>query len=228
GEPALALVALDRAGVTVGPPSGADLRAPVADVTVDGLALDPQAVRTGADVLDHENRAAVAHSLFLDADAVGGASEVIARTVRYCRERSQFGRPIGSFQAIRHRIADASAKVEGARSLLHRSAWGLAAGTAGAEADVVAGRLWSAAAYVSAVQAAVQCHGGMGFTWEQGVHVFYRAALAGRARSAEARSRAALAAHLRSLSADAASPDPTPDGSSSADPELTLVQGGVR
>lgn len=199
GEPALAVADLDRPGVTVGAPTGADLRQPVAEVTLDDVALDPETVWTGAGLLDHEHRCAVTHSLFLDAEAVGGATEAITRTVRHCREREQFGRPIGSFQAIRHRLADAHAAVEGARSLAQRAAWSVATDAAGASADVVASRLWSAAAYVGAAEAAVQCHGGMGFTWEQGVHVFYRAALAGRARSAEVRARAALAAHLRGV-----------------------------
>lgn len=193
-RPALALVDLERSGVTVGSPCGADLGRQVADVALDDVAVD--AVWTAPGLLEQEQRCAERHSLFLDAEAVGGASEVLARTVRHCREREQFARPVGSFQAIRHRLADAHAAVEGARSLAHRAAWNDAVDAPGTPADLVASRLWAAAAYVGAAEAAIQCHGGMGFTWEQGVHVFYRAALSARARSAEAAARAALVAHL--------------------------------
>ncbi|MCX6462246.1 MAG: acyl-CoA dehydrogenase family protein [Pseudonocardiales bacterium] len=203
GRPAVALVELDRPGVVVGEPSGVDLRRPVADVALDAVAVDAAGVHAPPDLLDREDACAAGHSLFLDAEAVGGGTEVIARTVAYCTDRVQFGRPIGSFQAVRHRLADVTAKVEGARSLAYRVAWDLAAAAAGAPADVVASRMWSSGAYLAAGEAAVQCHGGAGFTWEQGVHVFYRAALAGRGGADLAAARTALAAHLRALAGPA-------------------------
>ncbi|MBW0093468.1 acyl-CoA/acyl-ACP dehydrogenase [Pseudonocardia sp. KRD-184] len=203
GRPAVALVGLDRAGVSVGEPSGVDLRRPVADVTLDGVAVDVASLHTPPDLLEHEDACAAGHSLFLDAEAVGGGTEVIARTVAYCTDRVQFGRPIGSFQAVRHRLADVTAKVEGARSLAYRVAWDLATAAPGAPADAVASRMWSSGAYLAAGEAAVQCHGGAGFTWEQGVHVFYRAALAGRGGADLAAARTALAAHLGALTGPA-------------------------
>lgn len=199
GRPGLALVELDRRGVVVGEPSGVDLRRPIADITLDGVAVDATSVHAPPDLLEHEDACAAGHSLFLDAEAVGGSAEVIARTVAYCTGRIQYGRPIGSFQAVRHRVADVTAKVEGARSLAYRVAWDLATAAPGAPADVVASRLWSSGAYLAAGEAAVQCHGGAGFTWEQGVHIFYRAALAGRGGADLAASRRALAAHLGAL-----------------------------
>ncbi|MBW0100935.1 acyl-CoA dehydrogenase family protein [Pseudonocardia sp. KRD291] len=206
GRPGLAFVELGRAGVVVGEPSGVDLRRPVADVTLDGVAIDAASVHAPRDLLEHEDACAAGHSLFLDAEAVGGSAEVIARTVAYCTDRVQFGRPIGSFQAVRHRVADVTAKVEGARSLAYRVAWDLATAAPGAPADVVASRLWSSGAYLAAGEAAVQCHGGAGFTWEQGVHLFYRAALSGRGGAGLGAARIALAAHLGALA------DPTPPG----------------
>lgn len=197
GLPALALVETERDGVAVGAPSGVDLRRPVADVTFDDA--EAAAVHTATGLVDREDSCAAGHSLFLDAEAVGGGTEVIARSVEYCTGRVQFGRPVGSFQAVRHRLADVTATVEGARSLAYRAAWDLAAAIPGAAADVVASRLWSSAAYLAAAEAAVQCHGGTGFTWEQGVHRWYRAAIAGRGGADLAAARAAVAAHLRLL-----------------------------
>jgi alkylation response protein AidB-like acyl-CoA dehydrogenase len=218
GHPALALVDLDRDGVTVGTPSGVDLRRPVAVVTLDGVSVDGSLVHTAPDLLGLEHTCATGHSLFLDAEAVGGGGELIARTVAYCAGRMQFGRPIGSFQAVRHRMADVTVKVEGARSLAYRAAWDLGAGTTGAAADVVASRLWSSAAYVAAGEAAVQCHGGMGFTWEQRVHLWYRAALAGRGGAELPAARAAIAAHLRRLATESNSQSSPPSGTSAAEP----------
>ncbi|MBW0113694.1 hypothetical protein I4J48_00250 [Pseudonocardia sp. KRD-169] len=212
GRPALAIVELDRAGVIVGEPSGVDLRRPVADVTLDAVAVDAASIHAPPDLLEREDACAAGHSLFLDAEAVGGGTEVIARTVAYCTDRVQFGRPIGSFQAVRHRLADVTVQVEGARSLAYRAAWDLAAAERDAPADVVASRLWSSRAYLAAGEAAVQCHGGAGFTWEQGVHVFHRAALAGRGGADLAAARGALAAHLRALA------DPTPGAGRAAEP----------
>ncbi|CAN5627354.1 acyl-CoA dehydrogenase family protein [soil metagenome] len=203
GQPALVLIDLDRAGVTVGGSSGVDLRRPVADVILRGVQIDAVAVHKTPNLLDLENSCADLHSLFLDAEAIGGGSELIARTVAYCSSRAQFGRPIGSFQAVRHRLAGVAVQVEGARSLAYQTAWDVAAGSPRCQADVVASRLWSSAAYVAAGEAAVQCHGGMGFTWEQGVHVLYRAALAGRAGADLTAARATLAAHLRTLASPA-------------------------
>jgi alkylation response protein AidB-like acyl-CoA dehydrogenase len=215
GRPAVALVELDRTGVTVGEPTGVDLRRPGAEVSLDGVVADAASVHAASDLLEQEDACAAGHSLFLDAEAVGGGTEVIARTVAYCTDRIQFGRPIGSFQAVRHRVADVAAKIEGARSLAYRAAWDLASATPGAGADVVASRLWSSSAYHAAGEAAVQCHGGTGFTWEQGIHVFYRAALAGRGGADLAAARAALAAHLQRL---AEHPQAGPDAQRVAEP----------
>lgn len=121
---------------------------------------------------------------------------MIARSVDYCTTRTQFGRPIGAFQAIRHRLADAVVGVEGARSLVYQAAWNVATGASGAAFDVLASRLWASAAYLAAAESAVQCHGGMGFTWDQRLHLWYRAAVAGRGSGNVAQTRSGLAALL--------------------------------
>lgn len=197
GRPGLAIVECDQAGVEVGESTGVDLRRPVADIRLHRTSLAADSVHTDPGLPTHEQRCAILYSLFLDAEGVGGGAEVIARSVDYCTTRTQFGRPVGAFQAIRHRLADAAAGVEGARSLVYRAAWDVATGAPGAGLDVLASRLWASAAYLAAVESAIQCHGGMGFTWDQRLHLWYRAAVAGRGTGNVAQTRSGLAELLR-------------------------------
>lgn len=210
--PALAVVPAHAEGCAVGDPAGVDLRRPVAGVRFDRTTVDREGVYLDTALPDHEHRAAVLHSLFLDAEAIGGGDEVLRRTIDYCDLRTQFGKPVGSFQAIRHRLADTAVAVEGARSLANRAAWDIAAAAPTAPVDVVASRLWASSAYLTACEAGVQCHGGAGFTWEQELHVWYRAALAGRGLGTQvAAARDCLARHLGRLAEEPAATSPVPD-----------------
>lgn len=186
-------------GVRVEPTEGLDLRSRCGRVHFTDVEVPGGIIGSVAELASALQTAAAAYSLFVDAQALGGADEVIRRTVEYTTSRVQFGRPVGSFQAIRHRLADAAILVEGARSLAHRAAWDLAAGRPGAVVDVVASRLAASTASLRAGEAAVQCHGGMGFTWEQGLHTWYRAAVADRGRADVPALRAAIGRHLAAL-----------------------------
>ncbi|MEU3369530.1 acyl-CoA dehydrogenase family protein [Streptomyces sp. NPDC006660] len=108
----------------------------------------------------------------LAAEAVGAASEALGRTVAYVKEREQFGRAIGSFQAVKHRLADLYVQVQAARSAAYYAAWDPGAG---------AGALALAQgldALRSAAGEAVQLHGGIGFTWEHEAHLYFKRAAA--------------------------------------------------
>jgi alkylation response protein AidB-like acyl-CoA dehydrogenase len=125
-----------------------------------------------ARVLD---RAAVA----LAAEQVGGAQRCLDLAVAYAKERVQFGRPIGSFQAIKHRLAERMVQIETARS----AAW-WAAGVAalgGAELPQVASlaKARASEAFFSCAAECLQVHGGVGFTWEYDVHLYLKRARAG-------------------------------------------------
>ncbi len=198
GRTVLLIVPLDAAEVAVTAVSSLDLRHGAARVS---LADAPVASIVESDDVDSQvHSAATAFSLFLDAEAVGGATEVTERTIAYVSQREQFGRPVGSFQAVRHKLADMALCTETARALAYRAAWDLRAGTPSALLDVLASRLYSSAAYVNVCESAIQCHGGMGFTWEQGLHVWYRAALAGRGLLTDVSAlQRALGAHLQSI-----------------------------
>ena len=148
-------------------------------VSVGDLILDDALAETviGADSAALRTAAAM-YSLALDAQAVGGAAELIARTVRYVTDRRQFGQPVGSFQAVKHRVADMLTATEAARALLWLAAERLAARPAEPPwEDIDASRVCSGSAFRKVAGDAIQCHGGMGFTWEQGIHRHYRRAL---------------------------------------------------
>ncbi|MCI3931353.1 acyl-CoA dehydrogenase family protein [Streptomyces sp. AN091965] len=116
----------------------------------------------------------------LAAEAVGAADEALARTLGHVREREQFGRPIGSFQAVKHRLADVYVRVCAARSAAYYAAW--AAGPRDREdaapAEPGAGLALACAldALRTAAAEAVQLHGGTGFTWEHDAHLFFKRA----------------------------------------------------
>ncbi|MGK3088393.1 acyl-CoA dehydrogenase family protein [Streptomyces sp. WAC01490] len=110
-------------------------------------------------------RTAAAH---LAAEAVGAAAGALERTVAYVKEREQFGRAIGSFQAVKHRLADLYVRVEAARSAAYHAAWDLAAGPLALAQALEAAR--------TVAGEAVQLHGGIGFTWEHEAHLYVKRA----------------------------------------------------
>ncbi|MER7991184.1 acyl-CoA dehydrogenase family protein [Streptomyces noursei] len=111
----------------------------------------------------------------LAAEAVGAADAALSRTVGYVKERTQFGRPIGSFQAVQHRLADLYVAVQAARSAAYYAAW--AAGGARPEPGAAGLALAQALEALRAVAAeAVQLHGGLGFTWEHAAHLYFKRA----------------------------------------------------
>ncbi|WP_375484239.1 acyl-CoA dehydrogenase family protein [uncultured Mycobacterium sp.] len=124
--------------------------------------------------------------LAVAADSVGVGSRALAMAVSWAGQRHQFGRPIGSFQAISHRCADMLVALEGARSQVLAAADALDTAESGLLVDLAAAAAFDAA--VAATEAAIQIHGGIGFTWEHPAHLLLRraranAVLVGRASS---------------------------------------------
>ncbi|UYB41826.1 acyl-CoA/acyl-ACP dehydrogenase [Streptomyces sp. Je 1-4] len=123
----------------------------------------------------------------LAAEAVGAADTALARTVAHVQQREQFGRPIGSFQAVQHRLADLYVRLQAARSAAYYAAWSAGGGPyapggapgpyGAAEPGVGALALAQALESLRAVAAeAVQLHGGIGFTWEHEAHLYFKRA----------------------------------------------------
>ncbi|MFF4079438.1 acyl-CoA dehydrogenase family protein [Streptomyces sp. NPDC001777] len=106
----------------------------------------------------------------LAAEAVGSAAGALERTVEHVKAREQFGRPIGSFQAVKHRLADLYVQVRAARSAAYYAAWDPTAGGLALAQALEALRLTAAET--------VQLHGGIGFTWEHEAHLYFKRAAA--------------------------------------------------
>ena len=111
------------------------------------------------------------------AETLGGAQRVLDMTVDYVKGRIQFGRAIGSFQAVQHHVADMATDVEGCRHLTYRAAWTLARGLPAA-ADVAAAKAWVCEASERVSALAHQCHGAIGFTREHDLQLYTRRAKA--------------------------------------------------
>ncbi|MEU8481975.1 acyl-CoA dehydrogenase family protein [Streptomyces sp. NPDC048641] len=110
----------------------------------------------------------------LAAEAVGAAERALERTVEHVRQREQFGRPIGSFQAVKHRLADVYVQVQAARSAAYYAAW--AAGSGSGERAGGLALAQALEALRTAASEAVQLHGGIGFTWEHDAHLYLKRA----------------------------------------------------
>ncbi len=136
-------------------------------------------------------------------EAVGGAQRVLELGLAHARDRQQFGRPIGSYQAVSHRLADSYVELELARSLAYWASWCLSVGHEDGAVAASAAKAAAAEAYVGTCERTIQVLGGMGFTWESPLHRYYKRALwieafAGRPRQHRAR----VAAHLGLRPAD--------------------------
>jgi acyl-CoA dehydrogenase len=116
----------------------------------------------------------------LAAEQVGGIAHALEATVSYVGQRKQFGRAIGSFQAVKHRLADLLVESEAARSVAAYATACVATASPGLPVAASAAATVCSAAYQRAVAEYVQLHGGIGFTWEHPAHLYVR-----RARSAE-------------------------------------------
>jgi len=112
----------------------------------------------------------------LAAEATGVAAKVVELSRDYAKERLQFDRPIGSFQAISHRIADMLVLTENARSTTYYAAWALDEGVPDAPLAAATAKVAGSEAARTVAQDGIQVHGGIGFTWEHDMHLYYRRA----------------------------------------------------
>ena len=113
------------------------------------------------------------------AEMVGGAQQVLDMTVEFAKQRIQFGRPIGSFQAVQHHCANMATDVEGSRYLTYQAAWRLSEGLP-ADREVAMAKAWVSDAYARVCAVGHQCHGAIGFTKEHNMQLYSR-----RAKAAE-------------------------------------------
>lgn len=170
----VALAAVETANASVTRRNSVDLTRSMGEVCVDAAAL-AAAERIALDpaTLDRlRDRAAVA----LASDAIGGSGAVLARTVEYLCVREQFGRPIGSFQALKHRAASWKVLLEAATALVRHAADAVAAGEPEASTMASCAKYYACDSYAATSADAIQLHGGIGFTWEHACHLFLKRA----------------------------------------------------
>ncbi len=183
GEAGITLFALERTrpGIAVSVLDTFDQTRKVAEVTfreveanqADVVGEIGQGWKTLAQVID---RGKVA----MAAEMVGGASKVLDMAVAYAHVREQFGRPIGSFQAIQHKCANILVDIEAARSAVYYAAWAVSQEIAEAPLAAAAAKAAASETYRRATAEGIQIHGGIGFTWEHDVHLYFK-----RAKSSE-------------------------------------------
>jgi alkylation response protein AidB-like acyl-CoA dehydrogenase len=174
-------------------------REPAMDLTrsLGWLRLDgtPATRLGGADLTTRfEDAGAVAYA----AELLGASARALDLAVEHAKTREQFGRPIGSFQAVKHRCADMLVDIEGMRSAVYYAAWCLAVDDPDASVAASTAKTWCSDAAKRVMASALQVHGGIGFTWECDVHFFVKRAQLDQVAFGEATfHRARLAGLLR-------------------------------
>jgi alkylation response protein AidB-like acyl-CoA dehydrogenase len=111
-------------------------------------------------------------------ESVGISQKALDLGIEYAKEREQFGRKIGVYQAVSHKLADIYVETELARSLAYWAAWCVSESDELAEIACASAKSYAADAAVAACERSIQVHGGIGFTWEHVLHTYYKRALA--------------------------------------------------
>jgi alkylation response protein AidB-like acyl-CoA dehydrogenase len=172
GHGGVVLVDVDPDAVQRTPLPALDTTRRLARLAFDGT---PGAV-LATDAARGLDRAAAIATLLLGAEQVGGAQRALELSVDYARTRVQFGRPIGSFEAVKHRCADMLVDVELSRSLVYNALVTVDADPAAAEREAALVGGFVGDAYVSVAGSTIQVHGGIGFTWEHDAHLYLKRA----------------------------------------------------
>jgi alkylation response protein AidB-like acyl-CoA dehydrogenase len=165
------LVPADAAGLTIEAQTTLDQTRPLAKLRLEGVEAAPLN-RLNWSELEPFAWTAIA------ADALGGAQACLERTVKHVRERVQFGRTIGSFQAVKHRLAEMLVAIEQARSAVYWAAGEIDAAGDDARLAAHAAKSFACATFADCAGHAIQLHGGIGFTWEHDAHIFFKRARA--------------------------------------------------
>lgn len=168
------LVPSSAVGVTRDPVLSLDQTRHLATIRLE--AVEAEAIGTGEATREKIATLLDVANAMLSCEMVGGAQRCLDMAVEYAKTRIQFGRPIGSFQAIKHKCADMLVEVESAKSAAYYAAW---AGASDPEELRIASPLAKAFcgdAYFTAASENIQIHGGIGFTWEHDAHLYFKRA----------------------------------------------------
>ncbi|MGH9081531.1 MAG: acyl-CoA dehydrogenase family protein [Acidimicrobiales bacterium] len=129
---------------------------------------------TGPAAVDAVRRTAERAAVAVGSELIGLAEQMISRAAAYAQERHQFGRPIGSFQAVKHLLAGAQVKLEFARPVVYGAAWAVDEGEPHASVAASTAKACAADAADEAARVSLQVHGAIGYTWECDLHLFLK------------------------------------------------------
>jgi alkylation response protein AidB-like acyl-CoA dehydrogenase len=178
------IVERDAPGVTVRPTPTIDGTRKQYAVKLDGVKVGADAAFGGDGAMeDARIRAYIA----LAAELTGVAQRAMEMAVQYAKERKQFNRPIGAYQAVSHRCAQMLLETEGARSASYYAAWAADNEPETAPLAASMAKAYASDAGTRVTGASLQVHGGIGFTWEHDLHFFLKRAQAGAAMFGDAR-----------------------------------------
>jgi alkylation response protein AidB-like acyl-CoA dehydrogenase len=190
---ALYAVPAGAEGVTLTPAVSLDMTRQLADLTLDGA--PGRRIAVGDAAAAAIRAGLVAGAVLLASEQLGLAERCLEMTVAYVKERKQFARPVGSFQALKHRLADLWTGVTQARAAARYAAACLADGDPDLPVAVALAKAACSDIALKAAQECIQLHGGIGFTWEHPAHLYLKRAKSGAAGYGTAdRHRATLAA----------------------------------
>ncbi len=180
GEAGISLLLVDRdaPGVRVTPLESLDRTRRIAEVEFEASPARLLGPRDGGWPVFEKVRSLAL--VALSAEALGGAQKVLDDSVAYAKERVQFDKPIGVNQAIKHKCADMLIRVEGSRSITCYAAWAVGEGTPDAALAASMAKAYTCDAYRYCSAENIQIHGGVGFTWEDDAHLYFK-----RAKSSE-------------------------------------------
>jgi alkylation response protein AidB-like acyl-CoA dehydrogenase len=159
-------------GLTIVPMLGIDLARKIYAVKFDGTPAEKLASP------ENLTRALEIASVAAVGELVGCMQAMLDLTVEYAKERKQYGKPIGSFQSVQHQCADSYVETESSRSAAYYAAWALGEKTEDASVASSIAKVYASDAGRTVGNRSIQCHGGIGFTWESDLHLYYRRAKA--------------------------------------------------
>jgi alkylation response protein AidB-like acyl-CoA dehydrogenase len=174
----LFVVPRDTAGLTITPLHTIDSTWRLFEVVLDRVRVESTALLAPLDgALPILEAARLETCLMRSAEATGVAERTLELATSYAKERTAFGHPIGSYQAIQHKLVDMLIEVENARSLVYYAAWALDDSNAEAAQAVAMAKAYSTDIAWDITTNAIQVYGGIGFTWECDLHLYHRRAL---------------------------------------------------
>ncbi|MGV0836891.1 acyl-CoA dehydrogenase family protein [Mycolicibacterium thermoresistibile] len=177
GAPARFLVPTDAEGVRIVRQHTLDVTRSYCDVSFDGVRLDGAALLDSGSAAEASlQRSVLLHTVLVCAELVGIGQQLLAMTVDYVKTRHQFGRPVGSFQAVKHKCADMRIWVQGSTAATYYAAMALDGAPEDAGHAVSVAKAYVSDAINQVAGQALQLHAGIGFTWEHDLHLYLRRA----------------------------------------------------